>query len=348
MSDYPTNIAFGIDIGGSGIKGAPVDLLTGEFFAPRYRIATPQPATPQAVADTVAELVGHFNLDASIPIGIDFPAPIIHGVAPMIANLDKSWTGVDVRRLMRDRLGRSVTVVNDADAAGYAEVHYGAAEDRKGLVMVVTLGTGIGTVLVMNGTLIPNTELGHLEINGHDAESKAATSAFEREKLSYERWARRLQRYFSHVEMLFSPDVFIIGGGISKKADKFVPLLSTRAPIIPAELLNSAGIVGSALMAAQEDGAFDLTPEVRAQIRSNRDRIRAEARARSTSPLSEQPDLAYGIPAGETRADKAAAKKAEKAATKNAAKAAKKAAKAERKSSKDAKKATQRRVGKRD
>lgn len=278
MADYPATVAFGIDIGGSGIKGAPVDLMTGEFYAPRHRIPTPQPATPDAVADTVAELVRHFDLDPSVPIGLDFPAPIIHGVAPMIANLDKSWTGINVKELMEQRLGRSVTVLNDADAAGYAEVHYGAAEDRDGLVIVVTLGTGIGTVLVMNGLLIPNTELGHLEINGHDAESKAAASAYEREGLSYQRWARRLQRYFSHVEMLLNPDLFVVGGGISKKASKFLPLIETRAPLIPAELLNTAGIVGSALLAAQDAGTFTMTEENKAAIRRHRDTIRAALR----------------------------------------------------------------------
>lgn len=286
MATYPAHVAFGVDIGGSGIKGALVDLEAGEFFGPRHRIPTPQPATPEAVADTVAALVAHFDVDESVPIGIDFPAPIIHGVAPMIANLDPSWRGRNVLTLMSERLGRAVTVLNDADAAGYAEVHYGAANGIDGLVMVLTLGTGIGSVLVMNGVLIPNTELGHLEIDGKDAEKRAAASAFEREGLSYAQWAKRLQRYFSHVEMLFSPDVFIIGGGISKKSNKFVPLLRTRAPIIPAELLNTAGIVGSALLAAQNAGTFTLGKSTKARIAAAREKIRDVAPRSSEASLS--------------------------------------------------------------
>lgn len=276
MADYPSTVAFGIDIGGSGIKGAPVDLMTGEFYAPRFRIATPHPATPRAVSETVARLVEHFDIGPDVPIGIDFPAPIIHGVAPMIANLDKSWTGLNVRDLMEKQLGRPVTVINDADAAGYAEVHYGAAEDRDGQIIVVTLGTGIGTALIMNGVLVPNTELGHLEIDGHDAESRAAASVFERKNLSYRKWAKRLQRYFTHLEMLLNPDLFVVGGGVSKRADKFLPFITTRAPIIPAELRNTAGIVGSALRAAQEAGTFTLTPQVKRRIRTYRDDARAK------------------------------------------------------------------------
>lgn len=274
MTTFPAHVAFGIDIGGSGIKGALVDLESGEFIGSRHRIPTPQPATPDAVADTIAELVEYFGIDETVPIGIDVPAPIIHGVAPMIANLHESWKDQNVLKLMTERLGRPVTVLNDADAAGYAEVHYGAANGIEGLVMVLTLGTGIGSVLVINGVLVPNTELGHLEIDGNDAEKRAATSAFENEGLTYEQWAERLQRYFSHVEMLFSPDVFIIGGGISKKSKKFVPLIDTRAPIIPAELLNTAGIVGSALLAAQEAGAFVLDEETTAKIAVARKEVR--------------------------------------------------------------------------
>ncbi|MFT0847997.1 ROK family protein [Actinomycetaceae bacterium L2_0104] len=288
MATYPAHVAFGIDIGGSGVKGALVDLETGEFHGPRHRIPTPHPATPRAVADTVAELVAYFDVDESIPIGIDFPAPIIHGVAPMIANLDQSWEGENVLKLMSDRLGRPVTVLNDADAAGYAEVHYGAANRIDGLVMVLTLGTGIGSVLVMNGVLVPNTELGHLEIDGYDAEKRAAASVFEREELSFEEWAERLQRYFSHLEMLFSPDVFIVGGGISKKAKKFVPLIETRAPIIPAELLNTAGIVGSALLAAEKAGTFTLKKSVKSRIRAARNEIRKMAKKNAEKPALKQ------------------------------------------------------------
>lgn len=269
-------LGFGIDIGGSGIKGAFVNLETGEFATDRYRIPTPQPATPEAVADTVCELVEHFEVPADVPIGLDFPAPILHGVAPMIANLDPSWKDRDVRALFSERLGRPVYVVNDADAAGFAEVHYGAASGKDGLVMVLTLGTGIGSVLVMDGVLVPNTELGHLELDGRDAETHASSGVFERENLGWNEWASRLQRYFSHLEMLFSPDIFIVGGGISKKSKKFLPLIETRAPIVAAELQNTAGIVGSALLAAQDAGTFILDRDTKKRIKKARKDIRAE------------------------------------------------------------------------
>ncbi|AWE42554.1 MULTISPECIES: polyphosphate--glucose phosphotransferase [unclassified Actinobaculum] len=254
MAAYPSNIALGIDIGGSGIKGAPVDLETGTFFAPRHRIPTPQPATPEAVAATVAELVQHFDPDGELPIGIDLPAPILDGVIPSMANLDKSWAGVNGDELFANVLGRPVTLVNDADAAGYAEVRYGAAVGRSGLTIVLTLGTGIGSALVVNDVLVPNTELGHVELDGYDAETRASSAVYEREKLSYKQWAKRLQRYLSYLEGLFFPSVFIIGGGISRKSEKFLPLIDTRAPLIPARLLNTAGIVGSALLAAEAVG----------------------------------------------------------------------------------------------
>ncbi len=270
------HLGFGIDIGGSGIKGAFVNLETGEFATDRYRIPTPQPATPEAVADTVCELVEHFEVPADVPIGLDFPAPILHGVAPMIANLDPSWKDRDVRALFSERLGRPVYVVNDADAAGFAEVHYGAASGKDGLVMVLTLGTGIGSVLVMDGVLVPNTELGHLELDGRDAETHASSGVFERENLGWNEWASRLQRYFSHLEMLFSPDIFIVGGGISKKSKKFLPLIETRAPIVAAELQNTAGIVGSALLAAQDAGTFILDRDTKKRIKKARKDIRAE------------------------------------------------------------------------
>lgn len=269
-------LGFGIDIGGSGIKGAYVNLLSGEFATDRYRIPTPQPATPEAVAAAVKKLVDRFDVPASVPIGIDFPAPILHGVAPMIANLDPEWKDRDVLSLFSGYLDRPVFVVNDADAAGFAEVHYGAASGYDGLVIVLTLGTGIGSVLVMDGVLVPNTELGHLELDGRDAETHASSGVFERENLGWRRWASRLQRYFSHLEMLFSPDVFIVGGGISKKADRFLPLIETRAPIVPAELRNTAGIVGSALLAAVDAGTFTLDRETKKAIKKARKQIRSD------------------------------------------------------------------------
>lgn len=247
-----TTRGFGIDIGGSGIKGAPVDLVEGAFAADRLRIPTPSPATPAAVAEVVAQIVESFpDVAAGTPIGVTFPAVIQHGVARTAANVDKSWIGTDVDALMTQRLGRSVHVVNDADAAGLAEAHYGAARGVKGTVFVATLGTGIGSALIVDGHLVPNTELGHLEIGGEDYEKKAADSAREREDLSWEHWAKRLQKYFSAIEALLWPDLIVVGGGVSKKSEKFLPLLDLKAPIVPAALLNDAGIVGAALLATQ-------------------------------------------------------------------------------------------------
>lgn len=243
--------AFGVDIGGSGIKGAPVDLVAGQFAADRVRIPTPQPSTPEAVARTVGDLFDAFALPADIPVGVTFPAVIQHGVARSAANVDASWIGTDVTAVIAGATGRRVLAVNDADAAGYAETLYGAAKDTRGVVLVVTLGTGIGSCLVVDGTLVPNTELGHLEIDGFDAESRAADSAREREGLDWERWAERLQRYFRVVEDLFWPDLIVVGGGVSKKHQHFLPLLDLRTPIVPAELRNAAGIVGAAALAAR-------------------------------------------------------------------------------------------------
>ncbi|XBH20217.1 ROK family protein [Jonesiaceae bacterium BS-20] len=253
MSKMP-KIAFGIDIGGSGIKGAPVDLPSGEFADSRVRIPTPELSTPDAVADVVADLVGEFNLDKGTPIGVAFPAPINHGVVPSVANLDPSWAGVNIETLLSTKLNRKIHALNDADAAGYGEAHYGAAKDQLGKVLLVTLGTGIGTALIVDGVLVTNTEFGHLEIDGFDAETRAADSARTREDLSWEDWAVRLQRYFSHVEELLSPDLIVVGGGVSKHHDNFLPLLKLKAEIIPATLRNAAGISGAAAFAATQDG----------------------------------------------------------------------------------------------
>ena len=244
------HLAFGIDIGGSGIKGAPVDLVKGEFADDRLRIPTPQPATPDAVAATVGEIVDSFDLDKKVPIGITFPAVMLHGVAQSAANVDDSWIGTDAQRLFSQATGRSVVAVNDADAAGFAEARYGAAKGVDGVVLVVTLGTGIGSALLVDGRLVPNTELGHLEIDGHDAETRASDAARDRDGLDFPQWAQRLQRYFSVVENLFWPDLIVVGGGVSKHHEKFLPLLDLRTRIVPAELLNKAGIVGAAALAA--------------------------------------------------------------------------------------------------
>ncbi len=246
-----TSVGCGIDIGGSGVKGALVDLDSGEFIGERIRIATPAPATPDAVADVCRQILEGLEVGPEIPVGVAFPAPIIHGWVPFIANLDKSWAGTDVNALMRRHLGREVTALNDADAAGLAEVAYGAAKGVAGTVVITTLGTGIGSAIVVDGTLVPNTELGHLEIDGHDAETQASSGQRERQGLSWQEWAKRLQRYYSHLEMLLWPDLFVVGGGVSKKHRKFLPLLDLKAPIVPAELLNTAGIVGAAYHASR-------------------------------------------------------------------------------------------------
>ncbi len=246
----PTH-AFGIDIGGSGIKGAPVDLRTGEFTADRLRIPTPQPSSPEAVAVTVAELLGSFDLPMGTPIGLTFPAVIQHGVARTAANVDAAWIGTDVPAAIRETTDRTVVAVNDADAAGYAEALFGAARGVAGTVLVVTLGTGIGSCLVVDGTLVPNTELGHLEVDGADAETRASDAARERDGLDYPAWAQRLQRYFRAVEDLLWPDLIVVGGGVSKRHEQFLPLLDLRTPIVPAALRNAAGIVGAAALAAR-------------------------------------------------------------------------------------------------
>lgn len=245
-------IGFGIDIGGSGIKGAPVDLAGGRFSAERVRVPTPVPSTPQAVSDVVAGIVRGFGPAAGQrPIGVTFPAVIQHGVARTAANVDKSWIGTDVDALLGGQLGRAVHVVNDADAAGVAEARFGAAKEVRGVVIVATLGTGIGTALLVDGLLVPNTELGHVEVDGKDAETRAADSVRENENLSWAGWAKRLQRYFSTLENLLWPDLIVVGGGVSKKSDRFLPLLTLRTPIVPATLRNEAGIVGAAVLAAE-------------------------------------------------------------------------------------------------
>ena len=244
------SIILGIDVGGSGIKGAPVDVGTGEFAADRFRIPTPTKSTPKNVSLVIGEIIDHFSdLLGDAPVGLTIPAPVKHGVVPFIANLHKSWVGVEARKFFQDALGRDVTLVNDADAAGLAEVHFGAAKGHPGMVILTTLGTGIGSAMIHRGVLIPNAELGHLEIDGFDAESRAASSVKDREGLSYKDWAVRLQRYYSHVEMLFSPDLFVVGGGVSKDSAEFLHYLDLSTPIFPAVLRNKAGIIGAALAA---------------------------------------------------------------------------------------------------
>ena len=243
----------GIDFGGSGIKAAPVDLGTGEFSAERERIDTPEESTPKAVAEVMAELLDHFDAKDT-PVGVTIPGVVRKsGVVASAANIDKAWIGTDADDLLSDALGRPVHVINDADAAGLAEARYGVARGREGLVLVTTLGTGIGSALLYDGVLVPNTELGHIEIDGHDAESRAANSARKREELSWEQWAKRLTSYYRALELLFSPDLFVVGGGVSKHGGEFIPLIDISTEIVSATLRNTAGIVGAAAIAADRD-----------------------------------------------------------------------------------------------
>jgi polyphosphate glucokinase len=244
-----TTTAFGVDIGGSGIKGAIVDLDKGDLATERVKYLTPHPSTPEAVAEVVARLVKEAGWSGDL--GATFPAVIKNGVAKSAANVDKSWIGTDVDKVFTDITNCDVTVLNDADAAGIAEARFGAAKGVKGVVILLTFGTGIGSALLLDGQLVPNSELGHLEIDGSDAEKKASSAAKDNEGLSYKQWAKRVQKYLTHVERLFTPDLFVVGGGVSKNSDKWVPLLDLNTPIKPAELLNNAGIVGAA-MAAHE------------------------------------------------------------------------------------------------
>jgi len=245
--------AIGIDIGGTGIKGALVDTKSGVLLSERLRYETPKGGAPKDIAKTLKDLISQLPGSAGLPVGICFPAVVQHGVTLSAANVSKEWIGLDADAMFEKELGREVHVINDADAAGIAEVKFGAARDHKGLVIVTTLGTGIGTALMFNGKLVPNAELGHLQIDGVDYESKAAYSAKERENLSWEEWAKRLQKYFSHLEALLTPDLFIVGGGVSKEHESYLPLLKLKTPIIPAENRNSAGILGAAHWAKKHE-----------------------------------------------------------------------------------------------
>lgn len=248
-----TTHGFGIDIGGSGIKGAPVDLEQGAFAAERVRIDTPDESTPENVIDVVLEVLGEF--DWSGPFGCTFPGVVRRGVIGSAANVDDAWIGVDLAKELTERTGQPVAVVNDADAAGVAEVQFGAAVGVGGLVILTTLGTGIGSAFVYDGVLQPNSELGHIYLeNGKEAETWAAASVREEHDLPWEKWAERLQVYYTHVEAIFSPDLFVVGGGVSRKADRFLPLLDLTTPIVPAALRNDGGIIGAALLAAGRAG----------------------------------------------------------------------------------------------
>jgi polyphosphate glucokinase len=237
----------GIDIGGTGIKGALVGTDNGELLTERFRLLTPQPATPKAVVTTAAEVVKHFDWQG--PVGCGFPAVVKRGVVRTAANISKKWIGVNVREALGEATQCQVVVLNDADAAGLAEMRFGAGRDQDGVVLVVTLGTGIGTSLFMAGQLVPNTELGHIEIRGKEAEDWAADIVRQQKRLSWKKWAKRVDRYLRTMEQLVWPDLIIIGGGVSKKHEKFFPFLTVQTRVVPAEMRNEAGIIGAALAA---------------------------------------------------------------------------------------------------
>jgi polyphosphate glucokinase len=243
----------GIDIGGSGIKGAPVDVGKGVLTSERFRIPTPEPSTPDDVAGVVAEIVRHFVWKG--PVGCTFPAIVQHGVTHSAANVDPGWMHFDAEPFLQQKTGCPLRLVNDADAAGLAEASFGAAKGVPGVVLVLTFGTGIGSALLMDGKLVPNLELGHLEIRGKDAEKRASDLVRAQRDLSWSKWARRVNEFLARLELYFSPDLFVIGGGVSKNYAKFGGYLQAeRAKIVPAQLLNEAGIVGAAL------AAVDLVP----------------------------------------------------------------------------------------
>jgi polyphosphate glucokinase len=237
---------FGIDVGGSGVKGGIVDLTTGKLVGERFKLPTPQPATPDAVAKTIADVVAHFEWTG--PLGVTYPGVVTEGIVRTAANVDKSWIGTNAAEVYSAALGdQPVTVLNDADAAGLAEERFGAGRDVSGVVVLLTFGTGIGSAVIHNGLLLPNTEFGHLEVGGKEAEHRAASSVKERKDWSWERWTKEVTRVLVAVENAIWPDLFIVGGGISRKADKWVPLLANRTPVVAAALQNTAGIVGAAM-----------------------------------------------------------------------------------------------------
>jgi polyphosphate glucokinase len=241
-----TNTGFGVDVGGSGIKGGIVDLDTGALVGERFKLATPQPATPAAVATTVAAVVREFGWTGKL--GVTYPGVVTNGIVRTAANVDKDWIGTNAAEVISAELGgQEVTVLNDADAAGLAEEHYGAGKDNTGLIVLLTFGTGIGSAVIHNGVLLPNTEFGHLEVGGKEAEHRAASSVKERKEWNYQRWTEEVTKVLVAVENAIWPDLFIAGGGISRKADRWIPMLKNRVPVVPAALLNTAGIVGAAM-----------------------------------------------------------------------------------------------------
>lgn len=250
-------VALGIDIGGTGIKGALVDVETGELLSDRIKQATPEGGSPAGIAQVVLDVIDELGgIPTEAPVGVCFPAVVRRGTTMSAANVSKEWIGLEAEKFFEKHLGRDITFINDADAAGVAEARFGAAMGRNGLVVLTTLGTGIGSALLFDGALIPNSELGHLEMNGADAEDQAAYSAKEREDLSWAEWTERLQQYYGLIEKLLTPDLLIVGGGVSKNHEEFLPLLRLDTPIVPAVLRNNAGIVGAATLAVVPKVAY--------------------------------------------------------------------------------------------
>jgi polyphosphate glucokinase len=235
----------GVDVGGTGIKGAPVDTDDGKLLEERFRVVTPQPATVDDVVDCIGQVAEHFNWKGEI--GCGFPSVVKKGTIYTAANIDKSWIGVNAKVQIEHRTQCRTHMINDADAAGLAEMHFGAGKDNKGVVFLVTIGTGLGTALFANGELVPNTELGHLSIRGKDAEDRASNRIRLEKELSWKQWSKRFNEYLMEVERLFWPDLIILGGGLSKSTAKFMPHLTVQAPVVPAQMLNEAGIIGAAM-----------------------------------------------------------------------------------------------------
>jgi len=250
-TDTPPRQGFGIDVGGSGIKGGIVDLDTGQLIGDRVKLLTPKPSTPSAVAKTIAAIVNEFGWSG--PLGVTYPGVVTHGIVRTAANVDKSWIGTNVRDIISSELnGQEVAVLNDADAAGLAEVRYGAGKDTTGVVVLLTFGTRIGSAVIHNGILLPNTEFGHLEVGGKEAEHRAGSSVRDRRGWSYKKWAKQVTKVLVAIESAMCPELFIAGGGISRNADNWVPLLQNRTPVVPASLENTAGIVGAAMAATRD------------------------------------------------------------------------------------------------
>ncbi|MFL5757229.1 MAG: polyphosphate--glucose phosphotransferase [Chloroflexota bacterium] len=266
-AEPPTGpVAIGVDIGGSGIKGAAVEVTTGRLVSERIRVPTPQPSIPDAVIESTARVVERLarsaHVGADTPVGVGFPAVVIDGIARTAANVDKGWVDFPADDRMEARLHRSVSLVNDADAAGLAEMRFGAGAGHKGVVIVLTLGTGVGSGVFVDGVLVPNTELGHMEIRGRDAERRSAAAARVRRGLSWKAWATDLDEHLQAIDRIFWPQLFILGGGVSKRADKFIDRLTVRPPVIPAKLLNEAGIVGAAMVVAERSGLSTTGPAI--------------------------------------------------------------------------------------